>query len=431
MPDAITWTPVTVRLDALDFWAHNPKRLSKAQAARLEASTDRLGRAGVLLIGPPDAAGRVPLYDGHQRVNVWRTLYGLSLEVHALQSDRPLTEAERLSVSLLTVTATGSLDFDALASWDIDLLQDLGLGAEYKAELDDTAANIAAMLDALTAEAQDNCLSDKNAQPNKRNLPIDVIFTWNKGMGECCIPVRGGMKYGIQSAPHGINGEGVCPYAKHNTRHAVIFVDNQYTNYDHEHHVAVVSHFRPKYATVCDIMTPEQCAKDNIPFFEFEQIMDWAAELESVAENVIIIPKYNCLDKIPSRYILGYSVPTSHGGTPLPVEIFKGRRVHLLGGSWKEQLRHMAQLGDDVVSLDNNHLEKITRWGQFYLPDGRTQVLGDVFGGYHINVRDICIALSVGAIGAKVNELYFNGDTAIEPNQTVAVTRIENKEMLT
>ena len=152
MPDAITWTPVTVSLDALDFWARNPKRLSRAQAARLEASTDRLGRAGVLLIGPADAAGRVPLYDGHQRANVWRTLYGLSLEVHALQSDRPLTEDERLSVSLLTVTATGSLDFDALAAWDTDVLQSLGLGAEYKAELDDTAANIAAMLDALTAE---------------------------------------------------------------------------------------------------------------------------------------------------------------------------------------------------------------------------------------------------------------------------------------
>ena len=150
--ETITWTPITITLDALDFWERNPKRLSKAQAKRLEASTDRLGRAGVLLVGPADASGRVPLYDGHQRAKIWRALYGMNLEVHALQSNRELSEDERLSVSLLTVTATGSLDFDALAGWDAGVLQDLGLGVDYKHELDDAAANIAAMLDALTAE---------------------------------------------------------------------------------------------------------------------------------------------------------------------------------------------------------------------------------------------------------------------------------------
>jgi len=74
--DELTWTPITVRLSALDFWERNPKRLTKAQAKRLADSTDRLGRAGVLLVGPQDARGRYPLYDGHQRANIWRTLYG-------------------------------------------------------------------------------------------------------------------------------------------------------------------------------------------------------------------------------------------------------------------------------------------------------------------------------------------------------------------
>ena len=150
--DNLTWTPITVRLSALDFWERNPKRLTKAQAKRLADSTDRLGRAGVLLVGPQDARGRFPLYDGHQRANIWRTLYGADAEVHALQSSRELTEDERLSVSLLTVTAVGSLDFDALAGWDTTVLQDLGLGLDYKHELDDAAANVAAMLEALRAE---------------------------------------------------------------------------------------------------------------------------------------------------------------------------------------------------------------------------------------------------------------------------------------
>jgi len=151
--DNLTWTPITVRLSALDFWERNPKRLTKAQAKRLADSTDRLGRAGVLLVGPQDARGRYPLYDGHQRANIWRTLYGPDAEVHALQSNRELSEDERLSVSLLTVTAVGSLDFDALAGWDAGVLQDLGLGIDYKRELDDAAANIAAMLEAIAADA--------------------------------------------------------------------------------------------------------------------------------------------------------------------------------------------------------------------------------------------------------------------------------------
>ncbi len=151
--DNLTWTPITVRLSALDFWEHNPKRLTKAQAKRLADSTDRLGRAGVLLVGPQDARGRYPLYDGHQRANIWRTLYGPDAEVHALQSNRELSEDERLSVSVLTVTAVGSLDFDALAGWDAGVLQDLGLGVDYKRELDDAAANIAAMLEAIAADA--------------------------------------------------------------------------------------------------------------------------------------------------------------------------------------------------------------------------------------------------------------------------------------
>jgi len=163
--DNLTWTPITVRLSALDFWERNPKRLTKAQAKRLADSTDRLGRAGVLLVGPQDARGRYPLYDGHQRANIWRTLYGADAEVHALQSNRELSEDERLSVSLLTVTAVGSLDFDALAGWDAGVLQDLGLGVDYKHELDDAAANIAAMLEALRADEEDrSAAEDANAE---------------------------------------------------------------------------------------------------------------------------------------------------------------------------------------------------------------------------------------------------------------------------
>lgn len=46
----------------------------------------------------------------------------------------------------------GWWDFDALAAFDAELLEGLGFDADYKRDLDDAAAHIAAMLDALTAD---------------------------------------------------------------------------------------------------------------------------------------------------------------------------------------------------------------------------------------------------------------------------------------
>lgn len=194
-------------------------------------------------------------------------------------------------------------------------------------------------------------------------------------------------------------------------RHQVAFVDNDYFRYDHAKHVAAVKALRPKYATVRDLMSESQCEEVGIKHFGLRQILDWAEEVSEYAENVIVIPKYDCLDKIPDKYVLGYSVPSSHGGTPLPVTAFKGRRVHLLGGSWKAQLAYMSELGDDVVSVDNNQIERIaSRWGQFIAPDGESRQVGDLFP-YATNVRYVALALSFGAMGAKINELYAGSAT--------------------
>ncbi|MBD3251468.1 hypothetical protein GF380_03365 [Candidatus Uhrbacteria bacterium] len=104
--------------------------------------------------------------------------------------------------------------------------------------------------------------------------------------------------------------------------------------------------------------------------------------------------------------MLGYSVPSSHGGTPLPPASFKGRRVHLLGGSWKAQLEHMAILGDDVISLDNNQVELIaSKWGQLISPDGDASQVNSVFPNV-VNVRYVALAVSFGNMAAKINELY-------------------------
>jgi len=174
---------------------------------------------------------------------------------------------------------------------------------------------------------------------------------------------------------------------------------------------------KPKYATVRDAMTQAQCNAAEIEYYSLEQILDWAEELSQYAENVIVIPKYaEAIEKIPAKYVLGYSVPTSHGGTPLPIEMFQGRRVHLLGGSWKKQLSYMAALGDDVVSFDNNYIQLQANFGGFVYPDGETGQLTETLNLPSLtNPRYTALAISFGSIGAKVNELYGgNGKPAEE-----------------
>jgi len=145
-------------------------------------------------------------------------------------------------------------------------------------------------------------------------------------------------------------------------RHKLIFVDNDFHDYDHQVHLDFVKEHRPKYATARDVMTKEQCREAGVDYYSLEQILEMGEELNEYAENVIVIPKYDCIDDIPAKYMLGYSIPTSYGGTPLPLGAFEGRNVHLLGGSWKQQRNALEILGDDIVSVDNNQLLLMARY---------------------------------------------------------------------
>lgn len=330
------------------------------------------------------------LIDGHERV--WQALKN-NEDVPYLQVD--LTEAEERLALAIFDPITNMAETDA-AILD-ELLQDVNTG---EAALQELLATLAT--DAGLYSANVDFGVDKNAKPNPRKLPLDVIYTLQGADATCCLAVRAGLKYGIQSPRSTI-----CPYcSRGDEAHAVTFIDNNYFDYNHDAHVKMCADHRPKYATVRDVMTPEQCEKDKIKYYSLGEILDFATEIEQYVENVIFIPKYDCLDQIPEKYMLGYSVPTSHGGTPLPPEMFKGRRVHLLGGSWKAQLAHMAILGDDVMSVDNNHVHNISRWAQYVDPEGETHVLTDVGFPWATNPRYVALALSFGAIGAKVNELY-------------------------
>lgn len=248
-------------------------------------------------------------------------------------------------------------------------------------------------------------LPQKIIKPNPRQLPIDLIYSSLGNDGRCCMAVHAGWKYGIQS----LNGKVITCSNISTARHKVVFVDNDYWNYDHETHLKVVKKYQPKYATVRDIMTEKQCKQSSRPieYHPLDLILEWSKELEQYAKNVILIPKYDCLDKLPERYVLGYSIPTSHGGTPISPEAFKDHKVHLLGGSWKQQLKYLELLIEEVVSIDNNMISKISLYGSFNYPDGTNgDLIKDLGIDFVTNKWAIALSISFGAIAHKINQIY-------------------------
>lgn len=236
---------------------------------------------------------------------------------------------------------------------------------------------------------------------DKRTLPIDAIYTYSTKFS-CCIAVKAGWKFGINSD----RGHD-CSCVDRWEPHKVVFVDNNFKNYNHKKHVDMVMRYHPKYCTVRDIISKEKCKMMGIEYYSPEAILDFAEELSSYSDNVIVIPKeIEYIDKIPSKFMLGYSVPTGYGGAEFSIDNFTGRRVHLLGGRWKNQLRLIETFGDGIVSFDNNHISRISQYGKYIDFSGNDQnLIKDLFPQAN-NPYYICMAISLGNIASKINELY-------------------------
>ena len=104
---------------------------------------------------------------------------------------------------------------------------------------------------------------------------------------------------------------------------------------------------------------------------QLTEILSWAEEAAQFVNVVMIIPKvFGIIPLLPRRINnaeirLGYSVPTSHGGTEVPVWEFDGWPVHLLGGSPHAQMRLTHYLR--VASVDGNMANKMaTNRGHFW-----------------------------------------------------------------
>lgn len=117
-----------------------------------------------------------------------------------------------------------------------------------------------------------------------------------------------------------------------------------------ERYFETVAHVRPVMASVLDWERPEQ----------LDEVLAWAETIAPHVERVMLIPKVvGGVHLLPQEIggksvVLGYSIPTTHGGTKCGFREFDGRRLHLLGGSPRQQLlaaRLLAEKAPSAVLL--------------------------------------------------------------------------------
>jgi len=145
----------------------------------------------------------------------------------------------------------------------------------------------------------------------------------------------------------------------------IYFADQDWKNPDREKYMAGLKECRPVMATVLDLEHEDQ----------FTEVMDWAEEAAQYVDRIVIIPKIP-FNNIPTgvngkQVVLGYSVPSRYGKTTLPLSVFAGWPVHLLGGSPHLQIKYWTDFQGiaDVVSLDGNMMNLMaTRRCQFWVP---------------------------------------------------------------
>lgn len=145
----------------------------------------------------------------------------------------------------------------------------------------------------------------------------------------------------------------------------IYFADQDWKKPNRENYMRQVSLFRPKMATV----------KDLEHYTQFNTVLSWAEEVSQYCDYIVIIPKVQTLvKKIPRRInnkdvVLGYSVPTSYGGTNIPLKDFSGREIHLLGGSPHRQIAIWNEMRNfsDIFSIDGNYTQMLAiRFNKFW-----------------------------------------------------------------
>ncbi len=136
-------------------------------------------------------------------------------------------------------------------------------------------------------------------------------------------------------------------------------IDIDWEHYDFERHLAAVRDLCPHLTIARDVTDADQ----------LPEILEQAWELNRWARKVVIVPKDVRLagrltELVPSKFILGYSIPTRYGATFIPPEVFGRRLVHLLGG--RPDVQHHLTRTLRVYSIDGNRITLDAGFGDYF-----------------------------------------------------------------
>lgn len=346
-------------------------------------------------------------------------------------ASRSDTEAAAALIALNRSTELGGWEEESLLTLldELIVLGDEGLaGVGFdQSDIDDLRHR----LDSLGYGDQDG--AGENPSPKQRStrptLPLDAIMCVNDH--QLAMPAFSmGWQRGLITSAW--KGKRIQAFNSSFLNIPIVFMDNEWHDYNHADHVEAVAAVRPKYATVRDIVTKEQASAEGVAYYDLSQTLAMAEEVAPYVENVILIPKFDCLDRLPEtiggkRVVLGYSVRSSYGGTPMPAAMFAGRPVHLLGGSWKRQRRLLELLGTDVVSLDHNQLLKVATVGTFWMGDGTSLSLSDVIRVPHFHMH-VTVALGAAMMMSELLDTYGVAPLAEETPDPGGTARAEEDD---
>lgn len=155
-----------------------------------------------------------------------------------------------------------------------------------------------------------------------------------------------------------LRGSRLDELSKYEARDAPVeFVDMHWENPDRDSLLEACERHRPRYAVAGDY------DGDN-----HETINEFGAELRQFVDNVIIVPhEPGEVERVPRWAVVGYSTPTKYAGTDAPIWEYRGRDVHILGGTVEQIEQIHGHLADSVVSIDmNSHHRGATRFAKWW-----------------------------------------------------------------
>lgn len=119
--EPLIWHTEQRRVDDLIPWGPNPRQMTEKQAADLKKSLERFNLMSIPVIDSDNT-----IVSGHQRMKIMQLLGRGEEIIDVRVPNRKLTDKELEEANLRENKNTGEWDFDLLASFDADLLLDVG-----------------------------------------------------------------------------------------------------------------------------------------------------------------------------------------------------------------------------------------------------------------------------------------------------------------